>query len=690
MLFPEQQGEYATFLHQTTRLITMTEFIQNIIRRPLFWPQLALPVLRQPEPTRFRLLPLFLVTYSLYAFVMRLALMARSWPQIDHAPLTIGGIFVIGLFYDLVSAGYFALPLVFYLVLMPRRFFASKYHRIPFYPLTFMVLYALGFSAMAEWLFWDEFGSRFNFIAVDYLVYTHEVIGNIRESYPVASLLTILGLVTCGIFMLLRPRLDALLFSESKTSPTVRLAGRAARGALALLVPLLSFWAVTGTATDIYSNRYEKELAASGPYQLFAAFRNNVLDYDAFYAGLDEKVVVNGLRGQLAGSSSTFVHQPPAGDIARLITAAGPEKQYNVVLIMEESMSAQFLGAFGNEQALTPNLDRLANEGLLFKRIYATGTRTVRGMEAVTMSVPPTPGRSTVKRPDNANMFSLGLLFKEKGYDTKFLYNGYGYFDNMNAFFSGNGFEIIDRGSLDKEEITFANVWGVCDEDIFRRAVKEFDRSHAQGKPFLGYVMTTSNHRPYTYPDGKIDIPSQTGRSGGVKYSDYALGEFINEAKLHPWFADTIFVVVADHCAGSAGYQELPVHQYHIPLIFYGPGIITPGVNRRLASQIDVVPTILGMLHWNYQSKFFGKDILGPDFTERAFIGNYQKLGYLKDDYLTILTERHDVHQYRLADETMQKSELIKAADRQDLEKEAIFYYQGASLMFTKRLNRWD
>jgi len=640
---------------------------------------------------RFQLLRLFFAWYSLYAFGVRLALLGRSWQQIGHSPLIIGGIILTGLLNDLVNAAYFAIPLVLYLMVMPHRFFVSRWQRILLYPLVFAVCYGLVFSALAEWLFWEEFGVRFNFIAVDYLVYTHEVIGNIRESYPVPMLLAMVGVAAALIFLVIRPRIEAAIAAvRQQGAPVSGLVARLGSGAVFLLLPVFVFLTVDGAlGGEAFKNRYEKELAANGIYQLFSAFRNNSLDYATFYKNMDEKAAFNGLRTLLTTRNSRYVNDDPTS-IERVLASAAPEKRHNVVLIMVESLSAEYLGSFGNTAGLTPNLDSLARDGLLFNRLYATGTRTVRGMEAVTLSVPPTPGQSIVKRPNNANLFSLGFVFREKGYDTRFFYGGYGYFDNMNAFFGGNGFDVTDRGDLSAEEITFANIWGVCDEDILGRALREFDQSASRKKPFFGYVMTTSNHRPFTYPEGKIDIPSKTGRLGGVKYTDYAIGKFIDEARRHPWFADTIFIVVADHCAGSAGRQELPVQSYHIPLIFYGPGIIKPGVNNILASQVDLGPTLFGLLNWQYHSKFFGKDILAPDFTPRAFIGNYQRLGYMEDGYLAILNERRGIAQYQVASETMQDAVLVPVPERKELSGKAICLYQGASLLYKRGLDHWS
>ena len=144
---------------------------------------------------------------------------------------------------------------------------------------------------------------------------------------------------------------------------------------------------------------------------------------------------------------------------------------------------------------------------MLFTRLYATGTRTVRGLEALALSLPPTPGHSVVKRPNNENLHTIGEVFADKGYEPIYLYGGYGYFDNMEHFFGSNGYTFIDRSAIaDKADIHYENIWGVADEDLFTLTLRELDKRHAAGRPFFAHVMTTSNHRPFTYPAGRVDI----------------------------------------------------------------------------------------------------------------------------------------------------------------------------------------
>jgi phosphoglycerol transferase MdoB-like AlkP superfamily enzyme len=430
-------------------------------------------------------------------------------------------------------------------------------------------------------------------------------------------------------------------------------------------------------------NNYARELASNGPYQLVGAFRNNTLDYETFY--------VRGDDNQLSGLSKRSVSKNPKEgdlfDISRRIQPGGKERQLNVILISIESLSAEFLTRFGNGEHITPFMDGLQKESLFFTRHFATGTRTDRGLEAITLSIPPTPGRSLVKRPDNEHIYNLGFEFKNRGYDIAFLYGGRGYFDNMNAFFSGNGYRIVDQTALKSSEITFKNAWGVSDEDLYRKTLREADAAYGRGSHFFYHVMTTSNHRPFTYPEGKVDIPSGTGRSGAVKYTDYALQEFIASAKKQKWFDDTVFVVVADHCAGSAGEVGLPVRKYHIPLFIYSPKNIEPREIAKTSSQIDIAPTLLALLGFNYDSHFWGNDILREDFTERALIGNYQKLGLYKDEKLVILSPRKKID---VMEKPLTQNQIASGTTADPLSLEAMAYYQGADFILKHRMNRWE
>ncbi len=626
---------------------------------------------------RFLLLFLMIAIFLGINAITRIVLMGYSFSEVDTSFIQLIKIFGVGIFYDFVAASYYFIPLVLYFIFVPSKIFYAKWHRYFVYLILFVTTYFIIFNGVSEWFFWEEFGKRFNFIAVDYLVYTHEVIHNILESYPIPLLLSAIFLLDLLLWWLIFTKTTIMQRAFiHKDTPKERFT----LGGALLALPLLFFNVLDKQPlSHISENIYNNELAKNGLYSLFSAFRHNVLEYDIYYKTKPLEYVMHRLY-ELEGMDDTHL---------KTVKKEGKPKKYNVMLIMIESMSAEYMGIFGDDHNLTPNLDALARESLFFDNFYATGTRTVRGMEAVTLSLPPTPGRSIVKRPDCHGMYSSGFIFEQNGYENKFIYGGYGYFDNMNDFFSHNGFAIVDRADFKKGEETFGNVWGLCDEDLFNKALKEADASYAKGKPFFNFIMTTSNHRPYTYPDGRIDIPSHTGREGGVKYTDYAIGEFIKAAKQKPWFKKTIFVILADHNGGSAGKNTLPTWRYKIPLMLYAPSLIKPRTVHKLSSQVDLMPTLMSLLNFSYTSLFYGNDILDKNFKARAFIGNYQKLGFLRDGRLTVLLPNKTSKEYKIKKQTLRSVEYEDIPTDNRDENDTITYYQSASYFYDNGINRW-
>ena len=634
---------------------------------------------------RFKFAANFIVIFIFVSFITRIVLLAMTYDQADTGIVELLKVFFIGVFYDFVAVSYYLIPFVIYLIVVPCRIFNTTLHKIISLLIYFAVIYTVVFNGFSEYFFWEEFGKRFNFIAVDYLVYTHEVVHNIMESYPIPLLVVTILFITAILFYINHKKSELHKDAFRCDMPFPE---RLKIGSIYLAIPLLFFMLLDKqTLTENCPNKFDQELAKDGLYSLFSAFRHNELDYDEFYTTLDETSVFKRLHTLLKRENMTF-KTDDMYDITRVVKNEEAAHKYNIILIMVESLSAEYLGAFGDKRGWTPHFDELAKKSLFFNNLYATGTRTVRGMEAVTLSLPPTPGRSIVKRPDCQNMNSAGFVFKKLGYDTKFIYAGHGYFDNMNYFFSNNGFEVVDRFDFKDDEVTFSNVWGVCDEDLLKKVSKEADRSYAEQKPFFSFVMTTSNHRPYTYPEGKIDIPSHTGRSGGVKYTDYAINKFLKEVSKKPWFDNTIFVIVADHNGGSAGKTALPIWRYKIPLFIYAPKIIQPRVIGKLASQVDLIPTLLGLLGQSYEAKFYGDDILREDHHERAFVGNYQKLGLFRNNTLTVLSPDKTVQNYKVDKQTLYSVAYTEEEPSQADLNDTVTYYQSASYLYKHDLLR--
>ena len=623
------------------------------------------PPLSKVIRNRYLFLYFIFSSFLLISFLTRIFLMIISFDNLDLTPLIFIKILGVGLFYDIVASIYYLMPLVIYLLVTPIKLYNSKINRVILYFISISILFITIFSSVSEYFFWEEFGKRFNFIAVDYLVYTHEVIHNIEESYPLnAILLSILSISIIITYIFKR---------YINLEDSIGLVKRLKISTIIIFISLISFYGFDKQGlSNISNNIYDNELAKNGIYSIFSAFRHNELDYNEFYKTIPTKEVFKNLK-----SLEGFNNKNP-----KIVKFNQKESKKNIILIMVESLSAKYMGVYGNKKQLTPYLDKLISQSLFFDNLFATGTRTVRGMEAVNLSIPPTAGRSIIKRPKNDNMDSFGKILKSKGYNNKFIYGGYGYFDNMNNFFSKNGYKIVDRLKFKKNEITFANAWGACDGDLFNKTLSEADKSFQNKKPFFYFLMTTSNHRPYTYPNNLIDIPSHTGRDGAVKYTDYAIAKFIERAKTKKWFRDTIFVIIADHNGGSAGKSSLPLYRYKIPFIIYNSYIIKPRVISKLSSQIDTMPTILSLLNISYSGRFYGNNILDKNFKERAFIGNYQKLGYVEGDYLYYLTPDKKSHKNRVEKLSLNSVVYKEQKISKDEEEKLITYYQGASYIY--------
>jgi len=645
-------------------------------------------------PNRYKLLIGFSKWFLLFSFIIRILFMIWNRSEVSFSLISLFKTFGLGLFFDIGVLSFIWFFSTLYLLFLPKKWIGSLVDKVFIYSFFSLTLLILVFTFFAEITFWDEFKSRFNFVAVDYLIYTFEVVQNINQSYPLVILIPSMLFIAFLVFYYFYKLHHFKDVFQDKIPFSIRVVPFIT----SLTVVLVYVFFVTNADAEWSKNRFNNEISKAGIYSFFAELRNNKLDFPTFYSTISTQKAFLTVRHDLADANSNYLRNDFS--IKRQIINSKQSNQTpNVVFILMESLSAEFMKEFGNDKAITPFMDELAQRSLLFTNLYATGNRTVRGMEAITLSIPPTPGSSIVKRPDNANLFTISNVFNAKNYQCNFFYGGDGYFDNMNAFYGGNGFDIYDRGrgsilsdaikttrhNIEDDEVTFENAWGVCDEDIYNKMIKVADEQYAKGKPFFNFVMTTSNHKPYTYPDKKIVIPSGTGRNGAVQYSDFALKKLFEAAKNKPWFHNTIFILVADHCASSASKDEIDVKNYHIPAIIYGASIPTLKVDK-LCSQIDLFPTLFSLLKWNYTSDFYGKDVLNESFEERTFMGTYLKLAMMKNDHsVMILSNQKKEHQYiwNPKDNSLQNVPI-----QQDFKEETISYYQTADYLFTNhRLN---
>ncbi len=583
-----------------------------------------------------------------------------------------------GLLNDSVVTLYLFAPLAVYTALLPDRWYRSRANRAVLAIGSWIVLFALVFLAVAEHFFFEEFDARFNLVAFDYLAYPTEVAGDVWAEYPVlylglgAAVFATVGL--CWIQLRFGDGAKKAIPVRQRLKP---LALHAATAALAI-----GFWPTD--LLSVASNRVANELVQNGISSFVRAATTNEIDYYANYrsADPDENFALIGRELERGGGQLTRLAD---GRLDRAFPArADGLGKLNVVLVSSESFGAEFSRLYGSDRDLTANFDAFATQGLWFSNAYASGTRTVRGLEAFTSSIPPIPTVSILRRPGNEHVATWGAVMNSLGYQTSFLYGGYGYFDNMNYFFGNNGFDISDRQDI--KSVRFENIWGVSDEDLFDHSLGYLDALHAEGKPFFSIIMTTSNHKPYTFRPGLENIgipPEGGGRATGVRYADYALGEFLRDAKSHAWFDDTIFVVAADHGARVYGAQQIPLKTYEIPLMFYSPKHIKPQRVDALMTQIDIAPTVLGLLGLPYEAPFFGQDALNTPPEQRVALFNHNhNVAIYRDGRMVVFGLKKSVDTYRYDPAT---DRYASAPRDPELERLGIAYFQTAYELFEQR-----
>lgn len=492
---------------------------------------------------------------------------------------------------------------------------------------------AMTFGAFTEYFFFEEFNARFNHIALDYLLHPKEVFVNIWDSYNVPAFVTAAvaaGLVL-GFLAWRRPgggmeRLD--LRRRLLASATV------VGGAIVAGIVL---HAIPDAPT---TNRVTNEIAANGLESLVHAFRSARLPYDAYYRTLPAAEAHE-------RAAKVLGHRPPQPDPdggfrmdAGVPRRVVPDHPWDVVVILEESLGSEFISALGRPgPELTPGFDRWSRDGTLLTNLVATGTRTVRGLEGTLASFVPLPGDAILKRDLEHPVATLGAVMRHAGYRTVFYYGGWGTFDSMKPFFLRDGWEEFDeRDSFPRD--AFATIWGVADEYVFDALLERQKRASASGERLFATVMSTSNHKPFDVPDRPAAVPSkQRNREAAVAYSDWALANYLDRARAEGLLDHTLVLVVGDHGARVYGREEIPAASYRIPALFIVPGDAWRGKRiERLASQIDLAPTLLSMLGLDTDAPFLGQDLATlPAEGGRAFLHHNRDFGILTDTALVTL-----------------------------------------------------
>lgn len=568
----------------------------------------------------------------------RLGLVLWQSERIDSAADVLH-ILLSGVRVDVSSLCYlFILPTILILTL----FIANKSSKVLRRVLSGYICFALCFLVYLEVItptFIKEYDLRPNRLLIEYLVYPKEVFSMLWTGYKPQIVISTLALA-----------MAAWLAHYKFQKHWIASSNLALRGRIliALTLVFLLFLGARSSfghrplnpALVAFSNDHLlNDLAVNSSYSALFALKQMGLENSSakYYGAMPEQAVIEQVR--LASNQPLSSFTDATFPSRHFHTATHTGKPKNLVILLQESLGARYVGGLGG-LPLTPHLDKAMQQGWNFTNLYATGTRSVRGIEAIMTGFTPTPSRSVVKLDKSQrDFFTLASLLTQQGYHTQFIYGGESHFDNMKSFFLGNGVqEIVDMDDFAK--VDFEGSWGASDEDLYDQAHVEFEQLHQENKPFFSLVFTSSNHSPYEYPDGKIiqyDAQKHT-RNNAAKYADHALGQFLQKAQGAEYWQDTVFLIVADHDSRVAGASLVPVERFRIPGVILGKGI-EPKQDSRLVSQIDLAPTLLSLIGVSAVTPMLGHDLtryVSPD-KQRALMQYDKNFAYMTRDQITIL-----------------------------------------------------
>jgi len=328
----------------------------------------------------------------------------------------------------------------------------------------------------------------------------------------------------------------------------------------------------------------------------------------------------------------------------------GLESKPNIVLVQCESFSMYKSSMSGNPLDATPYFDSLCRNGIFFERCFTPHFSTARGLFAILTGIPDAQlFKFSTRNPEALQQHTIVDNFTD--YSKHYFLGGSPEFNNFEGILKNiDGLQMHTEDSFHSPKI---NVWGISDKELFQEANSLFS---TQKQPFFAYIQTSDNHRPYTIPANdtdfkKVIVPEPELKKNGFesldeynafRYSDYCFRRFIEDARQQPYFQNTIFVFVGDHgVAGNAEavyppvWTEQRLTDEHVPLLFYAPALLTPQRHKEVVSQIDILPTIAGMLHQSYVNTTLGRDLLDPGKKNNyAFITNTAGgIGMVTDDF---------------------------------------------------------
>ncbi len=614
-------------------------------------------------------------------FIGRAALFVLYFDKFKDSDVSYWLTFIYGLRMDTIAAGMLLIIPLILLCLSPNFLKRFVSHFLRYYFL--IVIAVLIYVENATFPFFAQYDVRPNYLFVEYLAYPKEVFGMIFADYKLELIIAFI-MLAIFIYMYLKQSKNAFI-EVFETSYIKRLAWFLPLAFILLIGVRSSFGHRPANNSDAMysSNRAVNEITKNSIYSIYYAVYTNMRHGSGKSIKQYGKMPIDEALSR-AKKRLGIVSINELSPLSRQeSTHFKIENSKNLVIFIQESMGYQFVEAIGGEKGITPNLNRLSKEGIVFKDLYSNGTRSIRGLAGSVAGNFSVPGKGVLKRnKSQTDFFTIASLLEPYGYHSMFIYGGESRFDNMRGWFLGNGFkQIIDQPKF--ENPSFVGTWGVSDEDLVIRSNEEFKKLYAKGQKFAAVMFSTSNHSPFDFPAEKIQLVDgieERNVTNAIKYADYAIGQFIDQARQEDYYKDTVFVIVADHNIRVYGDDLVPVDMFQVPGLILGENI-EPKLYEQLATQPDVLATALDLIGLDLEYPIMGHSIFSDqkqNMTLMQFFESYalrvdNKIAVIRPDKAPITFLYKDKH-------------LVEVDSDDELEKDALAFVITLDYLYNKKL----
>ncbi len=625
----------------------------------------------------------YYIAILLLFFVGRLTLFGLYFERFSGDDVNYWLSFLYGLRMDIIfTSMLFVIP-VLVLTLSPTRLKTFSATLVKYY--FAVVIAAVIYLENATLPFFAQYDVRPNYLFVEYLEYPKEVFSMLFADY-LPEFTVALIMIVAAVFFYFKVTGDRFL--QLFDLPYWKRAIWFIPLALLLLLGIRSSLGhrPANISDAMYStNRIVNEITKNTPYSIaYAIYANKKYGQGQLldkYGKMEVSEALERMKKRLHIQSESV--SSPLSRLERSHFASDRPK--NLVIFLQESMGAQFVEAVGGEAGITPELNRLSGEGLLFKDLYSNGTRSIRGIAGVVSGNFSVPGKGVLKRNKSQHdFFTLASLLEPLGYKTLFLYGGESRFDNMKGWFLGNGFdEIIDEPKFKNPQ--FVGTWGVCDEEVAMRANEEFKKLHAADQKFAALIFSTSNHSPFDFPEGKFELVEGVETKSvknAIKYADHAIGAFIEAARQEAYYDDTVFVIVADHNVRVYGDDVVPVNMFHIPGLILSKGL-TPQVYDNIATQPDVLATALDLMGLDLTYPIMGHSIFSDSKQNLSLMQFNSTYALRVDNTVAVLREGMPAQTF-----TYREGHLVARESDTELEQDLLAFIVTLDYLYQNKLYR--